>query len=175
MKFLTGYESDADRAAHSKKCGFETVGDSLTVQDQAGENDVNVIMERYNKTGIFPAPTRLPSFGDFSHATDFRTALEIIGEAEECFASLPAKVRSRFDNDPATFVAFCDNPANQLELAELGLLEEKAAQRVREEAAKVKQQATSGQTREPRQRSASPGAANTRRNLPTEDDAAGGE
>jgi hypothetical protein len=37
------------------------------------------------------------------------------------FMSLPAKIRSRFQNDPGAFLDFVQNPENRDEMIELGL------------------------------------------------------
>jgi phage internal scaffolding protein len=46
--------------------------------------------------------------------------------AQDSFLALPAKVRARFDNDPALFVDFASDEANRDELKALGLLREEA-------------------------------------------------
>lgn len=124
--FRTGYEPDSERDAHSDRCGFACEGDSLTVQADARDADINVIMERYTRTGTFPGLSRIPEYGDFDGISDFRQALEAVGEAQELFMELPAKLRSRFENDAVQFVEFVGNPANQDELGELGLLSREA-------------------------------------------------
>lgn len=136
-----------DRAAASLECGLECADDSLTIQSQAKDADINVIMERYTKTGLMPPLARLPSFGDFDGISDYREAIHAVREADDLFMQLPAKVRSRFDNDPAEFAAFCSAPGNQLELAELGLLSEELTREIKE-AAEVKENPTDGGTSE---------------------------
>lgn len=144
MKLFTGYEDAAVREKRSLESGFACVGDSLTVQADAKDADINVIMERYARTGQVPGVSRLPSYGDFDGITDYRQAIEAVRSAEGLFMSLPAKVRARFDNDAGAFVEFCDVPENRLELADLGLLTKEAERAVREEVAKVKEKPTSG-------------------------------
>lgn len=145
MKFLTGFESAKDREAHSNEHGFACVGDSLTVQADAKDADINVIMDRFARTGQFPPPSRLPSYGDFDGISDYREAIHAVREAEALFMQLPASIRGRFDNDPAQFIDFCEDPKNQLELADLGLLSPEATERVRkaeqEKLEKVKSEA----------------------------------
>lgn len=131
MKFLTGYEPDKELEAHSLRAGFKCVGDSLTVQADARDADINVIMERYARTGQVPPLPRLPSYGDFDGIADYRTAIHAVREAEDLFMRLPAKVRSRFDNDPAQFVDFCSSDANREELADLGLLNQQATDEIK--------------------------------------------
>lgn len=130
---LTGYEDAKTRKAHSDASGFKVVGDSLTVQADSRDADINVIMERYARTGQLPPLPRLPSFGDFDGINDFRTAIHAVQEAEDLFMGLPAKVRARFDNDPALFIEFCDKPENRAELAGLGLLSKEATDAIQKE------------------------------------------
>lgn len=155
MEFITGYESPKEREKRSTLFGTVPVGDSLTVQADARDADINVIVDRYVRTGHIPALSRVPSYGDFDGISDYRTALHAVRAAEEQFMALPAKVRSRFENDPAAFVDFCEDPANRVELADLGLLSKEAADAVRKEAAEVKEKPTSGKsgdrTRAPRE------------------------
>lgn len=106
--------------------------DSLTHQSFKEEVDVNNIVKRFrningtdlmNYEGTFGG-----QFGDFSGVTDYQTALEQVWRADEAFSSLPAKVRKRFDNDPAQFLDFCGDPKNKKEMQELGLLEQTSQQ-----------------------------------------------
>lgn len=151
MKLLTGYESDKERKAHSDASGFACRGDSLTVQADAKDADINVIMDRYARTGQLVPPSRLPSYGDFEGISDYRTALHAVREAEESFMALPANIRAKFDNDPGKFEDFCVNPDNRAAVAELGLLSEEATREVKAQAAAAKaaQEAPQDATRRP--------------------------
>ena len=94
---------------------------SLTVQDQAEACDINSMLERYEKTGVITTMQTLPFDGDFTRIPDFQTALNAVMSAQAMFDSLPAKVRREFDNDPAKFLDFMDDPANADRIIELGL------------------------------------------------------
>lgn len=102
---------------------------SMTRQSEAESCDINVIMRRYEKTGLLPVSTREAVFTDVSEVGSFREALEVIQRATEGFLELPVAVRARFQNDPVAFVDFCGDPENRAELEELGLVE-KAAEAV---------------------------------------------
>jgi len=100
---------------------------SLTLQQAAAECDINLIVDRYAKTGSWSssgAPPRggSPSFGDFSDVADFMSAQNAVIEAQAAFDSLPAKMRKRFDNDPASLLAFMEDPSNKSEAISLGLV-----------------------------------------------------
>lgn len=145
MNFLTGYESAKERSRLSDAAGTVPRGDSLTVQADSKDADINVIMERYARTGQVPGLSRVPAFGDFSGISDYRSAIHAVRDADELFMQLPAKVRAKFENDAGAFMEFCLDPANKRELADLGVLKPEVANALRAEAeAEVKSQPTGG-------------------------------
>lgn len=97
-------------------------GESLTIQSQTEDSDINVIVRRMTQNGQMPlTASRVPEYGDYMGATDYRSALHIIMDSQDNFMSLPPTVRAKFDNDPQLFLDFCANPANIDELAKMGL------------------------------------------------------
>jgi len=110
----------------AKKASDEAVGPepgiSLTIQSMAEEADINVLMYRYGITGKMPDNPRIPTYGDFTGITDYRTAIEAVRDAEHAFMEIPAQVRSKFDNDPQKFLEFCSMETNVDEMRKLGLL-----------------------------------------------------
>lgn len=108
---------------HKADAIFGTVNneESLTQQSDRDETDINIIMERYSKTGMLPQLNMEAMTGDFSEAVDFRTAQEQILAAREAFLEVPAKLRARFHNDPQEFIDFATDPENLPELRKLGL------------------------------------------------------
>jgi len=117
--FRTGYNYDTD--AVSNETGLFCDDPSLAVQAEAEDCDINVIMERFGHGVPLPMSVHVPTYGDFSGVSDYRSALELISEADESFMALPAVVRSRFQNDPARFVEFCSDSRNAEEMRALGL------------------------------------------------------
>lgn len=94
----------------------------VTKQSFRLECDINEIVRRFGVNGVpLPTPDRLPTFGDFTGVSDFQSALHAVMQAEDAFMALPAQVRSRFENDPGAYVAFCSDPANLGELRKMGL------------------------------------------------------
>lgn len=116
MKFFSGYDA-------GPRCRFKCVGESLAIQSEKDNCDINVIMKRFGQTGQLPNGARLPPLnGDFSDVvTDYGSALRLVREAEASFGALPAKVRERFKNSPEAFVAFCSDSGNIEELRKMGL------------------------------------------------------
>lgn len=95
--------------------------DGQTRQEFADECDINVLMRRYETTGLMPGDASLMNYGDFTELPDFMTAMNTVARANEAFAALPATVRRRFGNDPGEFVEFVSNPENISEVRKLGL------------------------------------------------------
>lgn len=139
--FCTGYEPGEDRDARSNAAGFKCVGDSLTVQADAVDADINVIMDRYARTGQIPGVSRLPSFGDFEGLTDYGSMLRAIREADDLFMQMPAKIRAEFDNDPERFIAACEVPENREKFADLGLLSKEVTHEINQARVKRLQEA----------------------------------
>lgn len=101
---------------------FDVGGPSLTRQEFADECEINSIMARYQKTGVIPqADTRRAEYIDFGEFPDFHEAMNMMVAAEEAFMTLPSGVRLRFENDPAEFVRFAQDPENLEDLRKWGL------------------------------------------------------
>lgn len=97
---------------------------SMTRQEFADESDINIIMQRYEKTGVMPTmnANREPQYFDVTDMpTDFREAMDYMIAAEDAFMSLPATVRRDMGNDPANFVEFASKPENLAKMREWGL------------------------------------------------------
>jgi hypothetical protein len=93
----------------SDEAGVATVGESMTVQAMAEDADLNVLMRRFGITGKFPENVRVPSYGDFSHITDYRSAIDAVRAADVLFMEYPAEFRARFDNNPQILLEFAAN------------------------------------------------------------------
>lgn len=94
---------------------------SLTKQSMKDECDINLILAKYQRTGIIDfAAKQEPRYGDAS-AVDFQQALNVVIRANEMFAELPSSMRKRFQNSPEEFMAFVDDPENVEESIRLGI------------------------------------------------------
>jgi len=94
-----------------------------TKQSFKTECDINHIMAKYQRTGVITHLNKHEAQYGFAPALDFQTALQLVAAARDQFADLPSSIRQRFNNDPAEFLAFCENPDNRSEMALMGLLE----------------------------------------------------
>ena len=105
-----------------KRVAQDFSGPSRTKQSFKDECDINIIMSKFMKTGLVRhLTTSEPRFGDFTQVSDYQTALNAVLEADNAFQTLPASIRARFNNAPAEFLRFVDDPANQSEMVSLGL------------------------------------------------------
>lgn len=114
-------EYNYDRDAASDESALRCLDPSRTQQSQAEEADINVIVKRFGVTGVLPQNVQVPLNVDFDATFDYRTALDLIREADQAFMKMPAEVRSRFENDAGLFVDFVSDPANIEEVRKLGL------------------------------------------------------
>lgn len=115
MKFHTKYDPPVVE-------GIKTSPVSSVQQHFKDDCDINILVERFSRTGQLQQ--RDPndySFGDFS-AVDYQSALDIIMVANEQFGTLSANVRDRFSNNPAELLHFLEQESNRDEAVKLGLI-----------------------------------------------------
>lgn len=97
---------------------------SRTQQAGKADADINVLMKRYQKTGVLgdPLSVRPLVFADVSNVGDFREVCSRVQVVKDAFERLPADVRKEFKHDPANVLDFLANPANADRARELDLL-----------------------------------------------------
>lgn len=120
MEFRHGYSSQVRVVAPSG-------GKVRTMQQFKDEADVNVIMSRYQATGVLPEDIDAGA-RQYLDATgyDFQTAQNLIAGANSLFEQLPSSIRNRVDNDPAKLLDFLRDPKNRGEAEEMGLINRSA-------------------------------------------------
>lgn len=99
-----------------------------TKQQFVAECDINNILKQYKATGQLrhvSAKASAGAYADLPDSVDFQESMNTVLRAETAFATLPARLRNRFKNDPNEFLEFVADPANQKELIELGLATDK--------------------------------------------------
>ena len=106
-------------------CDMDVSGESVTKQSFKDESDINILMSRFERTGVPPEiPGRIANFLDVTGFTNYHDAMNQVVRANEAFMCLDAEIRSKFDNDPGKFLDFVDNPENRDECVKLGIFEE---------------------------------------------------
>lgn len=97
-------------------------GESRTHQSFADEVNINTIMAKYAARGILDhIQAHGGRYENLPDALDYHENMNLMIAADEAFASLPAAIRSRFDNHPGDFLEFIKDPDNQDEINEMGL------------------------------------------------------
>ncbi len=93
--------------------------DGRTKQSFKDETDINKILKRAQKTGTISHLNkhegRYADFSDF----DFFTNLQMLSQGREIFDDLPSEIRREFNNSPAGFFKYVNDPENKDRLAEL--------------------------------------------------------
>jgi len=106
----------------STETGLDCRDETLTHQEFKEESDINTIIDRF---GIGENPIEAQKWVtnvDISEAPDnYMDVMNQLNAARDQFMSLPARVRSRFENDPGKFVAFVSDRSNLEEMYSLGL------------------------------------------------------
>ncbi|QXP08616.1 MAG: internal scaffolding protein [Arizlama microvirus] len=104
--------------------GEITYPPSMTKQSFLAECDINNIIKAFKVSGQIKHINERAAQGAYADLPDpieFQEALHQVKQAQASFATLPAHVRSRFDNNPQTFLTFITDPKNQDEIIRLGL------------------------------------------------------
>lgn len=101
---------------------IEAFAKSRTQQSFVEECDVNNILKRYRDLNALPSSAVQPLFGDFSNLPSYHEAMNVVAQANQAFAALPAELRARFQNDPARYLDFVGDDSNYEEARKLGLV-----------------------------------------------------
>lgn len=97
--------------------------DTLTKQSFAEDCDLNVIAARYGlDDGSIPPVPISDEILDFTDTPDLRSAMDRVHDAQERFMSLPAKLRSKFNNDPRQLHDWVLDQDNYDEALKLGFI-----------------------------------------------------
>lgn len=122
MQFRKHFGYDTEKASNEAALQPDEHGESLTIQSHSEDADINVLMRRFKVTGQLPQIERLPSYGDFTGISDYRTALHAVMDAEDQFLKLPAELRAKYQNDPQLFLEAVDSGSASEALRAVGLL-----------------------------------------------------
>ena len=97
-------------------------GLSMAKQSFKDECDINTIMAQYRANGLIDhVNTYGGRYGFLPTESDFHANLQSVMDAQDAFASLPSKIRTKFENDPAKFLGWVMDPSNKDEILKLGL------------------------------------------------------
>jgi len=111
---------------------------SKTDQSFRQEVNVNSIMDKYRKgQQITHVRQNAGIYADVSNVPDLAGAFEKVRQASSTFATLPAEIRERLNNDPRNLEGFLVNPANKDLAMKYGLIQKKSAEVPSDESTKV--------------------------------------
>lgn len=100
----------------------EPGGPSMTQQNFKDDSDINLILAKYKKTGLIDHINKYGGqYADMPGEDDFHAAMNLVTNAQTMFADLPSEIRGHFENDPALFLDFMDDPENREEAIKMGL------------------------------------------------------
>lgn len=111
-----------ERENGTKRVRIKLDPESKVEQNHRERVNINSIVAKYKRTGLFPQRNDRPRYGDFTGLTDFHEAQTRIVAAEQDFLLLPAEIRNRFGNDPGQLIQFINDPENEAEARRIGLL-----------------------------------------------------
>jgi len=102
-----------------------------TRQSFKDQCDVNQIVNKWRKTGVIDHVSQFQGrYADYGDGADFQAAQERILATTNMFMTLPANIRSKFENDPSQFLDFITNEENLEEMKELGIINEQFVEKV---------------------------------------------
>lgn len=93
-----------------------------TQQTHKQECDIHFILRKQQSTGVTQhVNAHAGTYGEYLSGDDFHSAMNQISEAESLFESVPSSLRNKFENSPAKFLDFMQNPKNKNKMEEMGL------------------------------------------------------
>lgn len=95
----------------------------IVEQSHKEEVNINSIIKRHGIDLVTKVANLRSSEYQFDDVTgnDFQEAMNIVIKAQDTFQNLPHQVRDKFDNSPAKFLDFVQNPDNNDKMVEMGL------------------------------------------------------
>lgn len=118
------YNETGDLIRNRVQTSFEGE-EILTEQSHKDAVDVNNIVKKHG-LDMLQKTAQLQSLEfqmDELPTNDFTEALAIVTKASQTFESMPSFIRKKFDNSPAQFLDFVQNPANGQAMVDMGLAE----------------------------------------------------
>lgn len=96
----------------------------LAQQQYKDACDVNVIMKKYEQTGVIThLKAQQGHYADLGAPADLLDAQMRVIRAQEAFMSLPAGLRAKCDHDASKFLKMLEDGSNDAELIKLGIIE----------------------------------------------------
>lgn len=98
-------------------------GKVKTKQSAEAESNINNIVKRFTKTGqLTHISESMGQYRDMTGIPDLHEAMNIVADANSTFQELPAEMRKAMGHDAANFLPWIDNPENESQAIEWGLI-----------------------------------------------------
>ena len=97
-------------------------GQGRTHQEFKDECDVNLIIPKYDRTGLLNHINEATAqYDDYSEVNEYQENLNFVIQARDNFMKLPSNIRKMFGNDAGMFFEFATDLCNKEKMIELGL------------------------------------------------------
>ena len=116
MKFQHAYTDKKDQIRPTI-----ITGKGLTEQTHERETDINWIVRDYAQTQLLKHVNKNEGSFDDVSAVDFEQSMYKVAEMTSLFEGLPSKHKKYFENDPAKFLHYVQNPDNAEQIASFGI------------------------------------------------------
>ena len=90
-------------------------------QEFKDDADLNSIMKKFQKTGAIDHVVKHQGSYGISTPVLLHEAMNLVTAADSMFADLPSSLRNKFENKPAAFLEYVQDPKNAEEAKKLGL------------------------------------------------------
>lgn len=105
------------------------VNPSRTKQQYKDECDIHNILRQYQKTGILThINNQQANYTELPDHITYQESLHILQDAQSSFATLPAAVRDKYNNDPMAFLHAIQDPSQRDYLTSIGVFKAKPAE-----------------------------------------------
>lgn len=98
----------------------------ITEQHHAETMDINDLVARYTPKELNDLALNVEqNFMDLTQFDDFQATMNDVARAKTEFEKMPAKIKNKFDNNPARLIQFLGDDKNRAHAEELGLIAKK--------------------------------------------------
>lgn len=115
------YDNDGKVFRYKKAVIDCSEDEIITEQSHRDEVDINNIVKRHGIDLLQKVNALQQPQWDEDPLNDFQEAMQIVTKAQSTFDQLPSDIRRQFNNSPAEFVDFVQNPNNIDAIVEMGL------------------------------------------------------
>lgn len=110
-----------DPKIEATRTDCQKADDKRTERSHQKSCDIHEIMRKTVKTGVQQHVSKHEgTYGDYLGVPEYQEAQNQIAAAKSMFESIPAEIRSKFDNRPEAFIDWIQNENNKDEIQKAG-------------------------------------------------------